>query len=418
MAAAPLPKPTPPPLEIVLEPPPPPQADEKPNLSKAEEIELQKRFEELPKIVQQEYIDVDGLAKKKNLSKQALLESWEDSVAGSKKPGKGDNPLPSQDGRTDLNFTNFKNQESRVGDPKKLAVADPIEKLANPQSDPEPIYKPEPVEKRDLANPDPNKIPKTASLEKPTPEPTPPPPPPAAQPPKPAPPAELKRVEEAKEDEIALFVFAPEVRNLMPPPEEPKKEEPKATPEPTPTPPRPTPVPKPTPTATPKPTPVVAATPKPAPAATPKPANKIEAARVTSLQRPTPVANPGYSPNQEMRKIEGGNAPAGENGVDAIATDRGRFIKSVNQIVGSRWTYYVRDARHASLITVGTVTLKFAINSKGKISRLQVIENTSNAAHAALCERAFLESQSDLEPPPKDLLRNGVFEDTVTFQLY
>jgi hypothetical protein len=70
------------------------------------------------------------------------------------------------------------------------------------------------------------------------------------------------------------------------------------------------------------------------------------------------------------------------------------------------------------MIAVGTVTLKFVLNAKGKVVRLQVVDNTSNAAHAALCERAFLESQTDIEPPPRELLRNGVFEDTVTFQLY
>ena len=70
------------------------------------------------------------------------------------------------------------------------------------------------------------------------------------------------------------------------------------------------------------------------------------------------------------------------------------------------------------MITVGTVTMKFALNAKGKILRVQVTDNTSNTAHAALCERAFLESQPDIETPPRELLRNGVFEDVLTFQLY
>ena len=120
----------------------------------------------------------------------------------------------------------------------------------------------------------------------------------------------------------------------------------------------------------------------------------------------------------ERRKIEGGNAPAGDNGVDAVGTDRGRYVKALNQAVGSRWTYYVRDVRQASLITAGSVTMKFALNAKGKITRVQVTDNTSNAAHATLCERAFLESQPDIDPPPRELLRNGIFEDTFTFTLY
>jgi hypothetical protein len=41
----------------------------------------------------------------------------------------------------------------------------------------------------------------------------------------------------------------------------------------------------------------------------------------------------------EKRKIEGGNAPPGEDGVDAVGTEKGRYIKALNQTVGSRWTY-------------------------------------------------------------------------------
>ena len=101
-----------------------------------------------------------------------------------------------------------------------------------------------------------------------------------------------------------------------------------------------------------------------------------------------------------------------------MATDRGRYVKALNQAVGSRWTYYVRDARQASLITAGSVTMRFAVNSKGKFIKVKVTDNTSNSAHAALCERAFLESQPDIDPPPRELLRNGVFEDSFTFTLY
>jgi outer membrane biosynthesis protein TonB len=400
--AAPLPLPTPAPLEVVLQPPPEPPPEEA--LKPAEEEQLQQLFQALPEEVQRNYLDVEGLAKKKNLSKRALLESWADSVAGSVKRGKGDSPLPSQEGRDDLNFTNFKNQQAQVGDPKKEPGAETHPPLPAALADPAPLYKPEPVAKPDLQRPD--KIPKTASRETPTPTPTPPPAPSLVKPP---PPPELKRVAEASKDEIPMYVLAPPLLGnptrevpLRPNPDP----VPKAEPTPIPTPARaPTPQPTPTPKADSLPTPKAAT-------------NKIEAARMASLTRPTPVQNPGYSPNMEKRKIEGGDAPPGENGVDAVGTERGRYIKALNQTVGSRWTYYVRDAKHASIITVGTVTLKFALNAKGKIVRLQVTDNTSNSAHAALCERAFLESQTDIDPPPRELLRNGIFEDTVTFQLY
>jgi outer membrane biosynthesis protein TonB len=402
------------PLEIVLEPPPAPAEDVA--LNEAEERRLEEMFQTLPEEIQREYIDIDGLAKKKNLSKRALLESWEDSVAGARKPGKGDSPLPSQEGRDDLPFLNFKDQRAVVGDPKKQPGAEASPKLPLPLSDPAPIYKPEPIAKPELSKAKPEKIPKTASVEDPEPKPEPDSPAPTPLVVK-APPPELKIVKQAEEDQIAMFVLAPKLlgkfvsRDLPPMP----APEPKTTPEPKL---------KPTPAPTPKPTPEpVAPTPtpepKPKPEATPKPqSNQIEAKRMASLPQPTPVQSPGFAAHMEKRKVEGGAAPEGDNGVDAIATDRGRYVKALNQAVGSRWTYYVRDARQASLITAGSVTMRFAVNSKGKFIKVKVTDNTSNSAHATLCERAFFESQPDIDPPPRELLRNGVFEDSFTFTLY
>jgi outer membrane biosynthesis protein TonB len=402
-------------LEIVLEGPEP----EDGALTQAELEELEQKFEELPLEEQREYLDIDGLAKKKNLSKRALLESWEDSVAGTRKPGKGDSPLPSQEGRDDLPFLNFKDQKATVGDPKALPTP-PQPKLPLPLEEPTPIFKPEPVAKPELKRTEPENIPKTASVETPAAEPQPEPPP---QPTvvRAEPPQDIKTVKEAAEDEIPLFVLAPKLlgkvteRDLAPAPT-PEPEPPKPTPTPAPEK-KPTPEPKPEekPAPVPDPKPEV----KPTPTPTPKPGeNRMIAMRTTSNPRPTPVPNPGYSPHMERRKIEGGNAPEGEDGVDAVASERGRYMKALNQAVGSRWTHYVRDAKQASLITAGSVTMKFALNSKGKVTRVRVIDNTSNSAHASLCERAFLESQSDIDPPPRELLRNGVFEDTFTFTLY
>ena len=74
-------------LEVILMTPTPPPAEEKKELTVQEQNLLEEKFRQLPEEIQQEYIDVEGLAKKKTLSKQALLESWQDSVAGTKKPG-------------------------------------------------------------------------------------------------------------------------------------------------------------------------------------------------------------------------------------------------------------------------------------------------------------------------------------------
>ena len=117
-------------------------------------------------------------------------------------------------------------------------------------------------------------------------------------------------------------------------------------------------------------------------------------------------------------KIDGGAAPPGENGVDAVATAAGKYKKNIHSTVGSRWTYFVRDPKFGSLFAVGQTTVHYTLDARGKILSVKVGENTSNAAHAQFCERALLESQRDIDAPPPEMLRNGVFEDDLTFHLY
>ena len=425
MAVQPPPKPKP--LEIVIEVPPPKAEPEQQKLTVVEEKKLMAMFVELPMEAQREYIDVEGLAKKKNLSKRALLESWQDSVLGSRKPGSGkEADLPSQDGRDDLAFTSFKNQRAVVGDPKKLPSPEetPVKKPPVASSDVAPLFKPLPTTNATPDPKNPEKIAETAQITPPAPEPEPEPEPAPAAPVKPPPPPNLKRVVEAQEDEIPMFVQGPDVATKVPEPEPVRKPEVKPEPPKVALAPKPTPVPlvEPKPPA-PRLTPPPIAPPPPKvavkPPATPPPRtdNMIVASKTPQTMRPAPLPDPGYTPHHEKRKVDGASTP-GEDGVDAVATSRGRYVKSVNQLVGSRWIYYVKDARQGSLITVGTVAVKFKVDAKGKILALQIVENTSNSAHAILCETVFRESQSDMEPPPPELLRDGVFEDTIRFHLY
>lgn len=370
-------------VTIVTPTPPPAPVPAKP-LTPAEEKQIEVLFAALPEELRRQYIDVDGLAQKKNMSKRALLESWVDSVAGSRKQGTGDGPLPAQEGREDLPFINFKNQQATLGDPKKVPGAEDAA-----------IFKPKPVKKDALDKAKAGNIPEVAETAKSDP---PKPPPPADIAKQEPPPPNLRQVASPAEDEIPLFVKAsvtPPKLELPPPPE------PKAQPTPEPLKPTPVPVRKPATLPSPEPKSVIVATKHP-----------------QDPSRPMPVSNPGYSPHLEMKKTEGGKAPVGDNGVDAVATTRGRYVKSLNQAVGSRWTYYVRDPKQASLIAVGSVTLKFSIDARCKLIRMSVTENTSNSAYASLCERSFLEALADFDKPPPELLRGGVFEDTFTFTIY
>jgi outer membrane biosynthesis protein TonB len=397
---------TPKPLELskveILPPtapvqPPPPAAP----LTAAELAQLQKLFEALPEEEQQQYIDVEGLARAKNLSKRALFESWRDSVAGSKKPGQGTDGLPSQDGRSDLTFTDFKNQEANNTPPKRFDEEGgpaPMPSVKFPGLEAPPIYRPRPVEKKELAtNAKPSSPPATAAST----------PPPAAasepaRPSEPAPPVPEKRNEPMRmvkllENEVPLLKLDFSASRLMPKmpavPLKPVPDEPKPTPAPAPvakTPPQPTPAPAPVPT----PVPMVAKTTPPKPT-------------------PVPEKDPASALHKEQRKIEG-SGPAGENGVDAIATERGKYKRMMNLIVNSRWEPAVKS--HQDMIAVGTVSIRFAIDSTGRLVKFKVDRNTSNNAHAMLVEQAIRATR--FQPPPPELLRNGVFEDEFNFTIY
>jgi outer membrane biosynthesis protein TonB len=344
---------------------------------------------------QREYIDVEGLARKKNTSKQALLESWRDSVAGSRKRGTGDDPLPTLDGLDNMPFTQLTNKEVSLGKPDK-----PAEPPPNTAS---PLFKPKPVKPDALAS---NTTPETAA----TPTPTPTPQPMLVA--KATPPPNILSVPEANSDQIPIFL------NRRSDPNAPKylatqqpDPEPKPTPAPTATPP-----PKPTPVSTAQPTPSQLPTPTPTdagPKAPSRPLSVIEAKLETKPLQPKPVPNPGYSPQMRRTKVNGAAMPAGEDGVDSVATPLGRYKKAVSSAVGSRWNYYIQQ--RMSLLQTGKVTAIFSLDARGKVRSFRIEENTSNRAHAALIEQCVREAEFDAPPP--EALRNGVFEYPMSFHL-
>ena len=407
------PTPAPPVNQAALpEPPmsaPPPAAP----LTAAEQAQLQKLFDQLPVEEQRDYIDVEGLAQRKNLSKRALLESWRDSVAGSSKPGKNGGPLPNQDGRTDLHFTDFKSQQANAIQPQKFdeeggakGASKPMPSVKFPGLEAPPIYKPRPVSKSDLAVTKPTGP--TAVAAPTPPPPTPPPAAPAqsteaqaaaaalARPTKQEPPMQMVKLQER---EVPLLPFEQRLPRT-----------PRVTPAlELPPPPTPAPVlaPKPTPVPTPAPTPKISETrPVPTPVPIPVP---------TPAPRPTPVPfkAPASALNLEKTKIDGGG-PAGENGVDAEATERGKYKRMMKLIVNSRWKPAVD--LHRDLITTGEVGIRFAIDAKGHLLKFKVEYNTSNNGTAMLVEEAVRATQ--FEAPPAGLLHDGVYEDEINFRIY
>ncbi|MEO6755065.1 MAG: TonB family protein [Chthoniobacteraceae bacterium] len=401
-----MPTPAPKKLEVTLfTPTPEPKIAATPTPSKLPEKDeqlLKELFAQLPPEKQREYVDVEGLAKKKNTSKQALLESWRDSAAGSRKRGTGSDPLPTLDGLENMPFTQMTNREVSLGKPENPPEPPP------PQAEVQPLFKPRPVAPKAET---PNSTPETAVASTPTP--TPPPTPTPMLVAKATPPPNVLSVQEASADQIPVFL------NRISDPNRPKD---MANQQPEPD---KTPTPQPTATPPPKPTPVATAHPKPSQLPTPTPQDESEKAptRPQSVivaakldfkaNQPRPVPNPGYSPQMRRTKMNGAAMPEGEDGTDSVATPLGRYKKAVSSAVGSRWNYYIQQ--RMSLLQTGKVTVIFSLDARGKVRGFRIQENTSNRAHAALIEQCVREAEFD--PPPSEAMRNGAFDYPMSFHL-
>ena len=199
----------------------------------------------------------------------------------------------------------------------------------------------------------------------------------------------------------------------------PKEEKPEETP-PVET---PTPTPTPTPAATPTPTPTPNSTPtpdvvpndqemamlRPTPTPLPTPVRKQQ----TTPQRPSAPAT-AYRPMQRMSRMQGNINNRGRSSIAALGTPQGRFRKAVEDAVGSRWYYYMRDKR--DLVNFGSVRISFEVRSDGKVEDVKVVSNSSNETLASLSLQSIIDA--NLPPMPEDLapmLAGDPMEFTLTF---
>lgn len=194
-------------------------------------------------------------------------------------------------------------------------------------------------------------------------------------------------------------------------PEESKSEE---TPTPTPTPeatPAPIPTPQVTPTPTPQPTPpqptptpdvvptdeemaMLRPLPTPPPTPMPTPARKAQAIP----PRPSAPAT-AYRQEQRMSRMQGNINNRGRSSIAALGTPQGRFAKAVQDAVGSRWYYYVRE--RGDLVNIGTVQIRFYVRSDGKVEDVKVVRNSSNETLASISLQSIMDA--NLPPMPDDL---------------
>ncbi|MEZ5405107.1 MAG: hypothetical protein R3F23_02710 [Verrucomicrobiia bacterium] len=80
---------------------------------------------------------------------------------------------------------------------------------------------------------------------------------------------------------------------------------------------------------------------------------------------------------QEKSAVQGGEAALGETSVEAEATPLGRYKAKVYQLIGSQWRFMIR--RQNSLLSYGTVQMRFWIRSDGVLEKIEVINQTSGS---------------------------------------
>jgi TonB family protein len=169
----------------------------------------------------------------------------------------------------------------------------------------------------------------------------------------------------------------------------------------------------PTPTATPRPT--LEPTPTPEPEqlamlrATPPPSIPApeEATASPSPQtftppaaRPTPeTPSSSYRREQIPTRISGNISNRGVSSVNAVGTPLGRYQKIIYDAVGSRWHALVDSNRDR--INIGTVHVAFYVDPGGRITKLKILENTSDESFSNLCLQSVQDAK--LPPIPQDI---------------
>lgn len=130
--------------------------------------------------------------------------------------------------------------------------------------------------------------------------------------------------------------------------------------------------------------------------ATPPPESAPTAPPVMPRPRPERPAS-AYQPEKEQTRISGRITNKGASAVDAVGTPLGKYTKTVQDAIGSRWYQYVRAKMDVA--SIGTAVVEAEVDERGKIANLRVRSNTANEAFANICLQSFQEAQIPPIPP-------------------
>jgi len=106
-----------------------------------------------------------------------------------------------------------------------------------------------------------------------------------------------------------------------------------------------------------------------------KPASAASAAQEQAQAPPSlpkPARDPAFRGNQEKTKMEGSISRKGKAALDVADTPLGRFQAQLSRAVELEWQR--NCVRYRDLITPGFITVRFVIDSKGKITALSFVE--------------------------------------------
>jgi TonB family protein len=335
---------------------------------------------------------------------ESMFESDKDTAGASEQPTKGDTPVPTQEGKETPDI-GFKNERFSLADQGQAFSTDPGQQAAAPQVE----QKQEDVK----------------SVESPTPVPTPVPTPEVAPPdkqPTPAPtplPTPAQRPENVPTEKQPTPAATPAPAPAPTPQVAVTDEQPTPTPAPTPeiTPPDQQfamlrPMPKPTPAPEPK---VLPPAEEATPTHVPTPEEVVPSDEELAMLRQMPTPTPSrqvrrtpqrqsapptaYRQEQRITRMQGNINNRGRSSIAALGTPQGRFEKAVQDAIGSRWYYYVRE--RSDLINIGTVQIKFYVRPNGKVEDVKVLRNSSNETLASTSLQSIIEA--NIPPMPDEL---------------
>jgi TonB family protein len=127
---------------------------------------------------------------------------------------------------------------------------------------------------------------------------------------------------------------------------------------------------------------------------TPTPSRRVQ--RTPQRQSAPPTA---YRQEQRITRMQGNINNRGRSSIAALGTPQGRFEKAVQDAIGSRWYYYVRE--RSDLINIGTVQIKFYVRPNGKVEDVKVLRNSSNETLASTSLQSIIEA--NIPPMPDEL---------------